>query len=119
MLLLATAVLGRCPHEELHVVLQRCAQIAIRFAIYFNSCIVLDKKFLAFFFKRLRNNNTDRYTEDFPYVSLCGPERNFVKCDDLPIVFTKVVQKKNSETGKIDDWFGYAHAEELLMVHVQ
>lgn len=38
------------------------------------------------------------------------------RCDDLPIVFTKILQKENNETGKNEDWFGYAHAEELLMV---
>ncbi|XP_076765631.1 UPF0598 protein CG30010 [Xylocopa sonorina] len=84
----------------------------------FTSCFK-DKKFLAFFFKRLKRNNIGRYTKDFPYVSLCGPERNFVRCDDLPIVFTKVVQKENNDTGKVEDWFGYAHAEELLMVPFQ
>ncbi|XP_015440434.1 PREDICTED: UPF0598 protein CG30010, partial [Dufourea novaeangliae] len=81
----------------------------------FTSCFK-DKKFLAFFFKRLKKNDTGRYTKDFPYVSLCGPERNFIRCDDLPIVFTKVVQLQNNETGIKEDWFGYAYAEELLMV---
>lgn len=86
--------------------------------IYHGSYIILDKKFLAFFFKRLKQNDTGRYMEDFPYISLCGPERNFVRCDDLPIVFTKILQQKNNETGKNEDWFGYAHAEEVLMVHL-
>lgn len=101
---------------------QRCAWNSIRIIHntyefrYHGNNIILDKKFLAFFFKRLKKNDTGRYIEDFPYVSLCGPERNFVRCDDLPIVFTKIIQKENSETGKIEDWFGYAHAEELLMV---
>lgn len=81
----------------------------------FTSCFK-DKKFLAFFFKRLRKNQTDRYVDEFPYVSLCGPERNFVRCDDLPVVFTKIIQRQNSETGKEEDWFGYAHAEDLLMI---
>lgn len=67
----------------------------------------------------MKKNDTGRYTENFPYVSLCGRERNFVRCDDLPIVFTKVVQKQNNETGKQEDWFGFAHAEELLMVRFQ
>lgn len=84
----------------------------------FTSCFK-DKKFLAFFFKRLKRNDTDRYREDFPYISLCGVERNFVRCDDLPIVFTKVIQKPNNETGENEDWFGYAHAEEFLMVPFQ
>jgi len=26
----------------------------------------------------------------FPYVSLCGRERNYVRCEDLPIVFTHI-----------------------------
>lgn len=64
----------------------------------------------------MKKNNTGRYTEDFPYVSLCGIERNFVRCDDLPIVFTKVIQQQDEETKDDKDWFGYAHAEELLMV---
>uniref|UniRef100_A0A4W3GLV2 Chromosome 8 open reading frame 82 n=1 Tax=Callorhinchus milii TaxID=7868 RepID=A0A4W3GLV2_CALMI len=49
-----------------------------------------DKQFLVFFFKQLRRNVTSRYPE-FPYVSLCGRERNFVRCDDLPIVFTHLL----------------------------
>lgn len=32
-----------------------------------------------------------RYKEDFPYVSLCGIERNFIRCDDVPIVFTHII----------------------------
>lgn len=82
------------------------------------SHIILDKKFLAFFFKRLKKNDTGRYVEHFPYVSLCGPERNFIRCDDLPIVFTKVLKMYNSATKKTEDCFGYAHAEELLMVYL-
>jgi hypothetical protein len=71
---------------------------------------------LAFFFKRLRLNDTDRY-KDFPYLSLCGRERNYVRCDDLPIVFTHVVQKENQKTGETEDHFSYNHANEFLMVH--
>ncbi|KAK1125743.1 hypothetical protein K0M31_005291 [Melipona bicolor] len=84
----------------------------------FTSCFK-DKKFLAFFFKRLKKNDTGRYVGDFPYVSLCGPERNFVRCDDLPIVFTKIFKKEDSKTSKTENWFGYAYAEELLMVPFQ
>ncbi|XP_053323909.1 UPF0598 protein C8orf82 homolog [Spea bombifrons] len=50
-----------------------------------------DRPFLVFFFKRLKRNATGRYQEDFPYVSPCGPERNFIRCDDRPIVFTHLV----------------------------
>ncbi|GCB77613.1 hypothetical protein scyTo_0020593 [Scyliorhinus torazame] len=55
-----------------------------------------DKQFLVFFFKQLRKNSTGRYQE-FPYVSLCGRERNFVRCDDLPIVFTHLIKGEGSE----------------------
>lgn len=80
----------------------------------FTSCFK-EKKFLAFFFKRLRKNETGRYAKEFPFISLCGRERNFVKCDDLPIVFTRVITKHN-ETGEPEDWFSYAHADDLLML---
>lgn len=56
-----------------------------------------DKAFLRFFFKRLQFNKTGRYTTDFPFVSPCGPEMNFVRCDDQPIVFTHLV-KNDSRT---------------------
>nr|XP_034176096.1 UPF0598 protein CG30010 isoform X2 [Osmia lignaria] len=49
----------------------------------------------------------------------CFKERNFVRCDDLPIVFTKVIQWEDEKTKDNKDWFGYAHAEELLMVPFQ
>lgn len=42
---------------------------------------------MKFFFERLRINDSGRY-EEFPYLSPCGRERNYVGCDDLPIVFT-------------------------------
>ena len=45
-----------------------------------------EKKLLLNFFKRLRLNETERYKE-FQYISLCGRERNFVRCLDRPFVF--------------------------------
>ncbi|XP_059197035.1 UPF0598 protein C8orf82 homolog [Centropristis striata] len=50
-----------------------------------------DKPFLVFFFTRLRSNQSGRYEEDFPFLSLCGRERNFVRCDDRPLVFTHLL----------------------------
>lgn len=40
-------------------------------------------------------NTTERYKE-FPYLSLCGRETNYIRCDDTPIVYTQLVQR----TGK-------------------
>ena len=59
-----------------------------------NTLFLADKKFLAFFFRRLRVNVTGRYEEDFPFVSPCGPEMNYICCDDIPIVFTHLLDHK-------------------------
>lgn len=75
-----------------------------------------DKKFLKFFFSRLRKNTTKVYADSFPYISLCGKERNFIRCDDLPIVFTNVIQLEDPETGEMTDYFCYGHAGNLLKV---
>ncbi|CAF0718969.1 unnamed protein product [Brachionus calyciflorus] len=53
----------------------------------FTSCYK-EKKFLEFFFRKLRNNKTDRYNKKFPFISYCGLERNYLNCDDLPFVVT-------------------------------
>lgn len=52
-----------------------------------------DKKFLEFFFKRLKRNTTDHYSEDFPYISPCGREMNYIRCEDLPIVFNQLLKE--------------------------
>ncbi|XP_062279692.1 UPF0598 protein C8orf82 homolog [Scomber scombrus] len=57
-----------------------------------------DKKFLVFFFSRLRVNQSGRY-EDFPFLSLCGRERNFMRCDDRPVVFTHLLQNHEGPQG--------------------
>ena len=43
-------------------------------------------KFLNFFFRNIKRNDTGKYP-DFPYLSMCGREFNFVKVEDTPIVF--------------------------------
>ncbi|NWR81945.1 CH082 protein, partial [Centropus unirufus] len=48
--------------------------------------------FLAFFFKHLERNRSGRYEAQFPFLSPCGRERNFLRCDDRPIVFTHVLR---------------------------
>ncbi|KAK6727928.1 hypothetical protein RB195_005534 [Necator americanus] len=52
-----------------------------------------DVDFLNFFYKQLRTNNSDRFADSFPYVSLCGRERNYLRCDDRPIVFTEILDE--------------------------
>lgn len=80
----------------------------------FTSCFK-DKKFLKFFFDRIRINDTDRYKDDFPYLSICSGERNFVRCDDYPFVFTHVFEKP-AKDGSVSDHFGYAHAGDVLSI---
>ena len=52
-----------------------------------------DKAFLAFFFRSLRENRNGRYEDSFPYISPCGREVNYVRCDDLPIVYTHILDR--------------------------
>lgn len=73
----------------------------------FTSCFK-EKKFLEFFFKRIRMNTTGRYQEEFPFLSLCGRERNFIRCDDVPIVYTNVVKIDNA------DFLSFGYAGDLL-----
>lgn len=77
----------------------------------FTSCIK-EKKFLRFFFNQLKINNSNRY-EEFPYISRCGKERNFVRCDDCPFVFTHIIEKETSE-GHPEMHLAYNHADSLL-----
>ncbi|XP_018577164.1 UPF0598 protein CG30010 isoform X1 [Anoplophora glabripennis] len=79
----------------------------------FTSCFK-EKKFLRFFFNCLTINTTGRYKE-FPYISLCGKERNFVKCDDYPFVFTHVLNKEDQEELRL----AYNHAGDFLTLTFQ
>ena len=68
----------------------------------FTSCFK-EKKFLIFFFNRIKCNDTGKY-EEFPFVSHCGRERNFIRCDDLPVVYTHLQQVDD----KLKLTYGYA-----------
>ncbi|CAG9784450.1 unnamed protein product [Diatraea saccharalis] len=74
----------------------------------FTSCFK-EKKFLEFFFKRIRLNRTGRYENEFPYISLCGRERNYIRCDDVPIVYTHLITQN-------DDYLTYGYAGDLLKI---
>lgn len=78
-----------------------------------------DKKFLVFFFTRLRSNQSGRYEEDFPFLSPCGRERNFVRCDDRPLVFTHLLQSPAGSpgvTGDDQELLSYCGGAEKLSV---
>lgn len=75
-----------------------------------------EEKLLFNFFKRLKFNTTDRYPE-FRFLSLCGKERNFVRCDDRPIVFHN---SRILPTPSGDSWhLLHNHAGEKLAVLFQ
>ncbi|CAM9137111.1 unnamed protein product [Lampetra planeri] len=71
-----------------------------------------DKHFLVFFFSRLRFNHSGRYQDDFPFLSLCGRERNFLRCDDRPVVFTHLLQGLAGEQERLS----FCGGEEKLTV---
>jgi hypothetical protein len=75
----------------------------------FTSCFK-EKKFLHFFFKQLRINNTGRYEKEFPYLSPCGREINYIRCDDLPLVFTHIINKNDNYL------LSYGYTDDLLTV---
>lgn len=75
-----------------------------------------DKKFLVFFFERLRSNQTGRYEEDFPFLSLCGRERNFLRCDDRPVVFTHLLPVAAETAGGEQELLSYCGGAEKLTV---
>nr|XP_039320681.1 UPF0598 protein C8orf82 homolog isoform X3 [Saimiri boliviensis boliviensis] len=50
-----------------------------------------DPQFLVTFFSRLRPNRSGRYEASFPFLSPCGRERNFLRCEDRPVVFTHLL----------------------------
>ncbi|KAM9307821.1 UPF0598 protein C8orf82 homolog [Gastrophryne carolinensis] len=55
-----------------------------------------DKKFLVFFFSQVQRNSSGRYEDSFPYISPCGRELNYIRCDDRPIVFTHLLRDSAS-----------------------
>lgn len=44
----------------------------------FTSCFK-EKDFLKFFFKRIKKNQTGKYENQFPFVSPCGREKNYIR----------------------------------------
>lgn len=59
-------------------------------ALQYGNMNLADVQFLNFFYKRIKENRTGRYEDTFPWVSLCGIERNFLRCDDTPLVYTEL-----------------------------
>ncbi|XP_077637860.1 UPF0598 protein C8orf82 homolog [Lonchura striata] len=56
----------------------------------FSTCY-RDVAFLSSFFGRLQPNRSGRFEARFPFVWRCGGERNFLRCADVPAVFTELL----------------------------
>lgn len=61
----------------------------------------------------MKKNQTGRYESEFPYVSPCGRELNYIRCDDVPFVYTHVVPEPNVEN---QFRFCHNHADDKLSV---
>lgn len=67
---------------------------------------IKDERFLSFFFGRVRPIADKQKTylvekschHDYPFVSLCGQEINYIRPAATPIVFHSIVMSKNNET---------------------
>lgn len=60
--------------------------IDLRGNLVHDGAIVEDQRFLHRFFQALRVNTSGLHP-DFPFVSPCGPEWNYLRCADTPLVF--------------------------------
>lgn len=79
----------------------------------FTSCFK-DKKFLTFFFRRLKKNNTGRYENSFPFWSDCGKERNYIRGDDYPIVYTHIAKKVPRGASEVEEHVCFGHVGDIL-----
>ncbi|GMT00357.1 hypothetical protein PENTCL1PPCAC_22531, partial [Pristionchus entomophagus] len=55
-----------------------------------------DVAFLNFFYRMLKINKTERWNE-FPFMSRCGIECNYLRCDDRPLVFTRLKREGDED----------------------
>ncbi len=94
-----TCFKGVCPNLNVYATFMKTSLI-----------IITDKKFLAFFFRRVKPN-TGRYQDEFPFVSPCGPEMNYIRCDDLPIVYTHMLDQDGQV---IEDVETYGQTEPVI-----
>lgn len=54
-----------------------------------------DPKFLRQMFNLIKQNQTNKYSKLFPFIWICMKERNYVACEDTPIVFSSLNQEDN------------------------
>lgn len=57
--------------------------------LYHDQSRLSDRKFLNFFFGRLKKNDSGQYS-NYPYLSPCGSEQNYIQCTGTPFIFTNL-----------------------------
>lgn len=62
--------------------------------LYHDNTEQTDSGFLDFFFRRLKINDTGHHPE-YPYISPCGKEMNFVRSAGAPVVFRKLEENRS------------------------
>ena len=70
--------------------------VDLRGQLFHDGTQLTEPRFLDFFFKRLRKNDTGRFPEH-PFLSPCAGELNFVRADDRPIVFHDLHTRRSGE----------------------
>ncbi|TPX63422.1 hypothetical protein SpCBS45565_g06624 [Spizellomyces sp. 'palustris'] len=87
---LKTVVKARAPIREYFYYIDVHGQLFLHDTVprNFTTCFK-DKRFLDFFFSRLRLNDLQQAhaRDGYRYVSPCGREMNYVQAEDAPIVF--------------------------------
>jgi hypothetical protein len=76
--------------------------------LFHENSLLTDKNFLNFFYKQIQYNNTG-YFENYPYISPCGKEMNFIACGDTPIVFRKIEEDQLIYAGDLKLFFDPHH----------
>ena len=78
--------------------------IDLRGNLIHDNSIIDDGEYIDYFYKRMKRNDSENYKE-FPYVSICGRELNYVRPADTPIVFHRLYN------GML--YYGYSHSVEF------
>ncbi len=69
--------------------------IDLRGNLIHDNSIIDDGEYIDYFYMRLKPNDTGEHRE-YPYISLCGREKNFVQPLDTPILFKSLHENKLS-----------------------
>ena len=67
--------------------------IDVRGNLIHDNSIIDDVDYIDYFYKNLKPNESGEYLE-YPFISLCGREKNYVRADDTPVVFKRLTDNK-------------------------